>query len=122
MALNAPACSPPCEQRLAGAWRAVHEDTLWRVNAQGNKLLWVQHGQLDHLSHLLDLVLGPANVGVGDVRLLLDLHAGGRSKWTCMMWLGLNHGSRTDLFMRMAPMARTVIMVTEGSILGGKGI
>lgn len=48
-------------------WRPVAQHALWRVNSQLHELLRVQHGQLHHLAHLLDLLLAAANVGVGDV-------------------------------------------------------
>mmetsp|Transcript_18451 Transcript_18451/g.46679 ORF Transcript_18451/g.46679 Transcript_18451/m.46679 type:complete len:312 (-) Transcript_18451:612-1547(-) len=50
------------KQRLARAGRPVHEHALWRVNAQLHELLWVKHGQLHHLPHLLNLLLGASNV------------------------------------------------------------
>ncbi len=59
---------------LDPTWRAVAEDALGRVDAERDKALRVQHGQLHHLAHALDLLLAAADVGVGDVRLLLHRH------------------------------------------------
>lgn len=59
-------------------WRPIAEDSLGRVDAQLHKLLRVEHGQLHHLAHLLDLLLAAADVRVGHVWLLLHCHHGHR--------------------------------------------
>mmetsp|Transcript_15507 Transcript_15507/g.44094 ORF Transcript_15507/g.44094 Transcript_15507/m.44094 type:complete len:360 (-) Transcript_15507:226-1305(-) len=64
----------PRQQRLASPRRTVQQDSLRWVDTKLDKLLRMQHGDLDHLPHLFNLLLAPANVAVGDVRFLLDGH------------------------------------------------
>lgn len=64
----------PREQRLARPGGSVHEHALGGIDPELDKLLGVQHRQLDHLPHLLNLFLGPPDVAVRDVRLLLNRH------------------------------------------------
>mmetsp|Transcript_9208 Transcript_9208/g.35846 ORF Transcript_9208/g.35846 Transcript_9208/m.35846 type:complete len:340 (-) Transcript_9208:62-1081(-) len=62
------------DERLAGAGRAVKQDTLGRANAQRLELLRVGHGQDHRLGELLDLLVEAANVGVILCGLLVNLH------------------------------------------------
>ena len=64
------------EEGLAGAGLAVQDDSLGGFDANVLVQLGVGQGQLDGLLDLLDLVLQPADVGVGFQRRLLDLHDG----------------------------------------------
>ncbi len=64
------------EEGLAGAGLAVQDDALGGLDADVLVQLRVGQGQLDGLLDLLDLVLEPADVGVGFQRRLLDLHDG----------------------------------------------
>ena len=64
-------------KRFAGAGRAVEQHALWRVDAQLHEALGVEHWQLEHLAQLLDLILVPSDVVVGDVGLGVGGRAGG---------------------------------------------
>ncbi len=55
------------QQRLAGPGRAVQQHALGRVDAQALEQLGMAQRQLDHLAQLVDRVLHPAEVVVGDV-------------------------------------------------------
>lgn len=62
------------EPELTG--RSVEQDALGGLDAQVDKSLWVKQGRLDHFPELLNLFLAAADVGVGHIGLLLDLHHG----------------------------------------------
>mmetsp|Transcript_17530 Transcript_17530/g.52738 ORF Transcript_17530/g.52738 Transcript_17530/m.52738 type:complete len:264 (+) Transcript_17530:600-1391(+) len=64
----------PREQRLAGAWRPVEEDTLRLRDAQGFEDLGMLDGQLDDLLDLLDLLVHASHHLVSAVGRLLHAH------------------------------------------------
>ena len=56
---------------FAAAWRAVHEHTAGRVDADLLVQIEMREWQLDSLSHLLLLDVVPSDVRVRHVRLLI---------------------------------------------------
>jgi len=70
------------QHRLPSPRRAVQEDTARRIDADRLELLGVFERVLDGLADLADLVVDAADVVVGDVRGLGDLHRlpGSRSR------------------------------------------
>ena len=68
--------TPDLRGRLTGSRGPITQHTLGWVNSQGYKLLRVEHGQLHHLPHLVNLFLAATNVTVGHIWLLLHSHHG----------------------------------------------
>ncbi len=62
------------EHRLTGAGRTVQEDAGGRVDTGFLELLRVDEWLLDGLTDFFHLLLQPADIGVGDVGRLVDLH------------------------------------------------
>lgn len=73
---------------------SVAEYTLGGVNAQGHKFLWMQHGQLNYFSHLVNLLFAASNVTVGDIWLFLHCHHCHTS---------INLGRQGDLYLILGP-------------------
>jgi hypothetical protein len=91
------------------------EDAFGRVNAETGETLGVEEGQLHHLAQLLDAVLAAAHVAVRHVWLLLNLRRGLRVRER-----GLEGDFKGKGCAGWAATA-TCIIVTEGSILAGRG-
>ena len=60
------------DERLAAPGRAVEQDPLGRRQLMLGEQVLVEERQLDRVGDLLDLVVEPADVGVGDVGHLLE--------------------------------------------------
>ena len=66
--------------RLAGAGRAVEQDALRGVDAEGDEALRVEQRGLDHLAQLVDLLLAPTDVVVA-IHRFKNKRAQCRPKW-----------------------------------------
>mmetsp|Transcript_8389 Transcript_8389/g.28756 ORF Transcript_8389/g.28756 Transcript_8389/m.28756 type:complete len:402 (-) Transcript_8389:352-1557(-) len=64
----------PRQQRLARPRGAVAQNALWGIDPELHELLRVEHGKLNDLPHLLDLLLAASHVSIRHVRLLLHGH------------------------------------------------
>lgn len=75
----------------------------------------MEQRSLDHFSELLDLLFAASNIAVGHIRLLLYLYVCRTLLFAQWLLDNVNDTKQSVLF-------RTCIIVTVGSILGGKGI
>lgn len=93
----------------------------------------MEQGGLDHFSQLLDLLLTPTNIAVGHIRLLLHLkretnYTGAQKLLISKNPIRKKSDNTTDflitfLLSEFGPWwIHTCIMVTVGSILGGRGM
>lgn len=57
-------------------YRSKEQNSLWRLNAECDKFLWMKQRCLNNFSELLNLLLATTNVRVSDIWLLLNLHHG----------------------------------------------
>jgi hypothetical protein len=64
----------PRQQRLSCTWRAVEQDTLWRLDTDPHEKLWVLEWQLDDFSQLTDLVVQTTDTAERHLTGILQRH------------------------------------------------
>lgn len=89
----------------------------------------MEQGGLDHFSQLLNLLLTPTNIAVGHIRLLLHLEQETNYTGAQKLLISKKKSDNTTDFLITFLLSEfgprwihTCIMVTVGSILGGRGM